>query len=294
MKIYKKLFLFIFCLLLLTNCAKKEEEKVKTEITKMLVKTSPVKKSDIKETISLSGDIYGYNEVKVYAKVAGKLLKKIKQENEVVKQDEVIALISRDEEALKFSDAEVKSPIDGIITRYFVGVGDAVFPAHPMPREPVVCIANIDKVKVIVYVSEDDISKIKKGQKANVYTDAYPGKVFVGEVKEIAATLHPLSRKLKVEIEVENPKHLLKPGMFAKTDIITKLHSNVLTIPKIAVLDGNEVFIVENGLAKKISVEPGISDEEKIEIKDGLKLGQEVVTEGNYNLSDGTPVEIIK
>lgn len=290
----KKIFLFILYLLFLTNCAKKEEKKVKTETAKMSVKTSHVKKSDIKEIISLSGDIHGYNEVKIYAKVAGKLSKKIKQEGEEVKQDEVIALINRDEEVLKFSDAEVKSPIDGIITMYFIGLGDAVFPAQPMPREPVASVANIDKVKVIVYVSEDNISKINKGQNADIYVDAYPNKVFKGIVKETAAALHPLSRKLKVEIEVENLQHLLKPGMFAKVDIITKLHSNVLTVPKIAVLESKEVFIIKNGFAKKVSVKTGASDGEKIEIKEGLKIGQEVVTEGNYNLSDDTPVEIIK
>ncbi|HCJ67386.1 MAG TPA: hypothetical protein DHV62_08725, partial [Elusimicrobia bacterium] len=139
---------------------------------KALVKITKVKIGKIEETVSLVGDIYGWREVKVYTKVNGRLAKKMKDEGEMVKENEVVALVNRDEPALKYTEAEIKSPIDGIITKYFADIGDDVFPAQPMPREPVFTIADINKVKLEAHLSEKDIAKVAKGQKVRIFVDA--------------------------------------------------------------------------------------------------------------------------
>jgi len=286
------LFAFIFFLNgLIIGCGKKVGEKKKEEGT-IPVKVREVKRGDIEEIISLTGDIHGITEVKVFAKVPGRLIKKIKREGDRVKKDEVIALIDRDEPAMKFSKAIVKSPINGILTMYFVDLGDAVFPP---PSEPLCMVADMDSVKVVVNLSEKDIGKVKKGKIARVYVDSYPRKVFYGRVTNVAPALNPMTRKLKVEITVKNSEHLLKPGMFARVEIIVDTFKNVLIVPRKAILeeeDGDYVFIVENGISKKVKVLKGACDGKNVEIKKGLKEKDLVVVEGNYELIEGVKVKI--
>jgi len=287
----------VFIFLFFNGCGqKKEETKIpETLEKKTLVKISKVKIGKIEETISLVGDIYGQREVKVYTKVSGKLAKKVKNEGELVKENEVVALINRDEPALNFAEAEIKSPIEGIITKYFADTGDEVFPAQPMPREPILTISDINKVRIEVHLSEKDIAKVKKGQRVRILVDAYPEKIFPGEVSEIASQVNPLTRKLKIDIEVINEEHLLKPGMFARVEIITREHENILVVPLKAVLEKEEqkvVLTVRENKAKMVPVETGINDDENIEIRKGLALGEKVIIEGNYGLFEGTEVEI--
>jgi len=195
---------------------------------------------------------------------------------------------------LKFSAAEVKSPINGIVTMYFADLGEAVFPAQPMPREPVVTVADMDKVKVLVHLSEQDIGKVKKRQPAEIRVDSYSDRSFKGIVTSVAPAVNPMTRKLKVEITIANPGHILKPGMFARVKIIVSEFRNVLLVPRLAVLEreGKKiVFTCENNRAEITNVLTGAEDEKNIEIKEGLKEGDEVIVEGNYALLEGTKVK---
>jgi len=264
-----------------------------TEEKVTAVKTFPAGRGDIEEIISLNGDIRGLREVDVYTRVSGKLIKKIKEEGDSVEKGEIVALIDRDEPALGFTKAEVKSPIEGTVIRYYVDVGDSVIPQEPMPQEPVLNIAYMDKVKIVVNVGEKDIAKLRKGEKVRVSVDAYPEENFLGRVVKVAPAVDPRSRKLKVELEIENKDHRLKPGMFADVEIVYNEHSNVLVVPRIAVLEkeGRTIlFTVDDDSAKLREVKTGISDEEKIEIVEGLSEGESVVIEGNYGLIDGAKV----
>ncbi|NIM02833.1 efflux RND transporter periplasmic adaptor subunit [bacterium] len=266
-----------------------------TEEKVTFVKTVPAGRGDIEEIIYLNGDIRGLREVDVYTRVSGKLIKKIKEEGESVRKGEVVALIDRDEPALGFTKAEVKAPIKGTVIRYYVDIGDSVIPQEPMPQEPVVNIAYMDRVKIVVNVGEKDIAKLRKGEKVRVSVDAYPGENFLGQVVKVAPAVDPRSRKLKVELEIENKDHRLKPGMFADVEIIYNEHSNVLVVPRIAILEkeGKEIlFTVEGSRARLKEVKIGIGDEEKIEIFEGLTEGESVVIEGNYGLTDGAKVEV--
>ena len=269
------------------NIKDSPEEKI------TLVKTVPAGRGDIEEIIFLNGDIRGLREVDVYTRVSGKLIKKNKEEGESVRKGEVVALIDRDEPALGFTKAEVKAPIEGTVIRYYVDIGDSVIPQEPMPQEPVLNIAYMDKVKIIVNVGEKDIVKLRKGEKVRVSVDAYPKESFLGRVVKVAPAVDPRSRKLKVELEIENKDHRLKPGMFADVEIIYNEHSNVLVVPRISVLqrEGEEIlFTVDDNRAKLRVVKTGISDEERIEIVEGLTEGESVVVEGNYGLIDGAKV----
>jgi len=298
----KKSMLLIFLLLFVAlvsyrlirqNLAKTNVKEPPEKVT--VVKVLPAGRGNIEEIISLNGDVHGLREVDVYTRVSGKLIRKVRDEGENVKKGEIIALVDRDEPALGFTKAEVRAPISGTIVRYYVDIGDSVIPQEPMPQEPVLNIAYMDKVKIVVNIGEKDISKLRKGEKVRVSVDAYPGETFPGRVVKIAPAVDPRSRKLKVELEIENEDHRLKPGMFADVEIIYNEHKNVLVVPAIAVLERGEkkvLFTAEDGRARLKEVQIGVSDKEKIEIIEGLSEGESVIVEGNYGLPDGAKVEL--
>ena len=267
------------------------EESPEERVTS--VKILPAGRGNIEEIIYVNGDVHGLREVDVYTRVSGKLIKKVKEEGEDVGKGELVALIDRDEPALGFTKAEVRAPISGTIIRYYVDIGDSVIPQEPMPQEPVINITYMDTVRIVVNVGEEDIAKLRKGEKVRVSVDAYPGENFPGRVVKVAPAVDPRSRKIKTEIEVENIDHRLKPGMFADVEIVFKEHKDVLVVPTIAVLERegrNILFTVEDGRAKLREVKTGISDDEKIEIVEGLTEGESVIVEGNFGLTDGAKV----
>jgi RND family efflux transporter MFP subunit len=104
-----------------------------------------------------------------------------------------------------------------------------------------------------------------------------------------------VSRKFKVEITIPNAESRLKPGFFARIEVVTTFRNNVLVVPRSAIVvrDGEDVvFIAEDGKAKTRGIKVGIKGEDKVEITSGLKVGEQVIVEGNYALTDGTRVEV--
>lgn len=247
---------------------------------------------NIDDVLSLTGDIKGLNVASVLPKVPGKLMKKIKEVGEAVKKGESIALIDRDEPALKFEPADVTSPLDGIITRYFLDLGQNVTPATPICE-----IAELSPVKVVVYVTEKDLPRVKNGQNARFTNDAYPGQVFTGKVSKISESLDLSTRSSEVEIFADNPNNQLKPGMFARVGIILGIHTNAVVIPKKAVEQSMEnyfVYLIKNRKAVHKQVRPGLVFEDEIEIVSGLGPEDEVITVGWHNVNEGSEVETVQ
>jgi len=131
--------------------AKQESEFVYT------VKVKPAEFRPIADSINFVGEIKGINEVSVVPKVVGRLVRKIKEEGSYVKKDEVICEIDRDEPVLKYTLYELKSPIDGILAKYFVDVGGMV-----SQQTPVCIISDTSKVRIVFSVAENVVNKIQK------------------------------------------------------------------------------------------------------------------------------------
>ena len=250
-----------------------------------------VESKTIEEQLFLTGDIRGFNVAGVFPKVPGKMMKKIKEVGDVVTKGEVIALIDRDEPALKYAPAEVNAPLEGVITRYYVDLGQNLTQSTQLCE-----IAEISSVKVVVNVTEKDLPKVKLGQKARFSNDAYPGKIFEGKVMKISEALDLTTRSSEVEIMADNAGNLLKPGMFARVKIILGVHENAKVVPKNALEQSMEkyyVYLVTEGKAYRKEVRPGLVFEEEVEILSGVESGGQVITIGWHNVNDGGDVEIV-
>lgn len=244
------------------------------------------------EKVDLTADVRGYYEAQVFPKVPGKLKNRIKDVGSSVNSDETIATIDRDEPALEYAPAEVKAPFAGIITRYFVNEGETVTPTRAIAE-----VASIEKIKLVGQVSEKDLNKISVGQKVNFSVDTYPKAKFTGEVVRVSQVLDSLSRTATVEIVSENPSLKLKPGMFAKAEILVRAHPQAVVVPRQAVIynpDGKDViFVVNNNRAEERKVQVGLELVDVVEILSGVMPGENVVIAGQYNLKDGSLVEIV-
>jgi RND family efflux transporter MFP subunit len=163
-------------------------------------------------------------------------------------------------------------------------------------NEPIVSILQNDPLTAVVYVVERDYPKVKVEQYAIISTDAYPDKTFSGNIVRIAPLLKESSRQARVEIEIQNSDHLLRPGMFIRARIEFARHDNATLVPVAALVRRNGsrgVFIAESESLKArfVPVMVGIVSDESAEILEPDITGF-VITMGNHLLEDGSDITL--
>ncbi len=149
-------------------------------------------------------------------------------------------------------------------------------------------LADLGTVWVLADVFEKDLANVARGANAAVTVEAYQGETFRGRVTLIHDRLDEQSRTVKVRIELANPGHRLKPGMFAVAEIDPVAQEVMLVVPEnsVRVLEGREVVFVpgDNGAFEIRSVKIGRASAGYVEILEGLEAGERVVTEGSFTL----------
>ena len=267
--------------------AKKSIEGVEGVYTVEVIEST---KSNIKSTLSFTGTLKGENQIRVFSDAPGKLLEYTVEEGDVVKKDEVIALVDRAIKGMEFQPVKINSPISGVVGMLSLDKGERV-----SPQSPVAVISNIDKIKAEIWVTENDLPNVHKGQSAVITLDVYPDKDFHGKLSQLSPFVNPVTRTVRGEITIPNPDHFLKPGMFARVELTIEEHSNAIVVPDKAVIERNGkkvVFVLQGERAKMCEVETGIENKGFIEILKGLKMGEKVITLGNYGLPDGARIDV--
>ena len=204
----------------------------------------------------------------------------------------------------------VNSPVSGIVSSLLVEKGERVVGTQQMAGTEMMTIADLSKMEVRVDVNENDIVRLSLGDTTIIDVDAYSstGKKFKGIVTSIANTANAKASadavtEFKVKIRILNSsyqdlvqagnKYPFRPGMTASVEILTTSKNDALAVPlssvttredKLDTLAGGTtkskelVFVSEGGVAKIREVKTGISDYENIEILEGLKEGEEVIS----------------
>ncbi|MBI5661012.1 MAG: efflux RND transporter periplasmic adaptor subunit [Ignavibacterium album] len=224
----------------------------------------------------------------------------------------------------------IYSPMDGVITSLNVELGERVLGSGFTQGTEIMTVSDLKNIEAVVEVDENDVILISKGDTAIVKVDAFKDKEFKGVVTQIgnSAKTKGLGTQeqvvnFEVKIKLLNPDDKLRPGMSCTADIQTETVTDVLAVPIQSVTirsktpekpaeEGEEivakksngkddkpkeiVFIVKDSKAKSVEVTTGISDADYIEIKSGLKGGEDVVT-GSYRaisreLQDGSKVRV--
>jgi RND family efflux transporter MFP subunit len=147
-----------------------------------------------------------------------------------------------------------------------------------------VVVVDISSLRLVANVVEKDLKAVNAGDKAVVGVDAFPGENFNGRIARVSPILDPATRTAVIEIEIPNPAYRLKPGMYANVTLELETRENILTVPKVALVDsgGNRGVYQPNseGRAEFKAVKIGLEDNEKAEILGGLSEGEIVVSAG--------------
>ncbi len=273
---------------------KKNKKDVKVQEAVVPVVVMEVKNGVIEDIIDLTGYIDPVETVNVISKIPGKFVRKAVEEGAYVGRDQVIAYVNRDEPGVQFESFPVKSPFDGVVAKFNFDVGSMVSPQFPLA-----VVVKINTVVIKTSVVEKDFAKVKMGQLAKVYTDAYSDRFFEGRVSRIAPTLDASSHTAEVEISIPNQERLLKPGMFVHIELVADTHTGVPVVPKTVVSKrmGKDMIFVFDPAGGRVAMREaklGFYDLNNYEILGGVKVGELVVAEDQAILQDGVKAAIAK
>ncbi len=193
---------------------------------------------------------------------------------------------------LAAKNTELRAPFSGTVASVNMEEG-AMFNAM-MSRMGVLTLSDLSKVKIEVGVSDKDVNKIRAGQEVIVKCDAFPDTTFIGKVESVDRVADPMSGTYKVKIVVPNPGEKLRSGMFATVYIVTDKADSTVVIPQNAVVDDTLVFVVEGNKVRARKVKIGVQGDSLVQVLEGLKPGEKVVTEGTLGLYDGAPIIVKK
>lgn len=186
---------------------------------------------------------------------------------------------------------EVRAPFDGYVAERFLDPG-----ALASSGIAILNVIDVSHVKTIVPVSESEIAKVKQGLPAVIRLDAFPDREYSGRIKSISPFVNAETRTADVEIEIQNPRGELKPGMFARVSLDISSARTSLSIPRAALLtrgSGKGVYLLSDEFTtvfQPISI--GRIQGDKVEVLDGLSEGTVVVTAGAQKLNSGDKVRV--
>jgi len=212
-------------------------------------------------------------------------------EYERIKADYETQQAARDLAQLEVTYATVRAPFSGIISERLIKKGNMVATHAPTFR-----LTDFDPLLAVMHVPEGELNKLRKGQRAELRLDALFGEVFTGVIKRISPIVDPTTGTFKVTIEVRNRSRQLKPGMFGRIRIVYDTRTDVLLVPKEAILaedDESAVYVVRDSLAYRQIVETGYSNDEHMEVISGIEAGDIIITTGHNSLRDSSKVEVI-
>jgi len=187
-------------------------------------------------------------------------------------------------------NATIVAPFNGIVVSRSLDSGAYVTPGT---STPIVTIADLDGLDVVVNVSETQMSMIHKGGKVQVVVDAFPGRTFVGVVSRIAGGVDPQTRTVQVEVDLPNPGHLLRPGMYATAEISAG-SQRALVVPLSAIITlGTESYVwaVVEGKTTQRQVAIGRETGTLVEITGGITQSDLIVFRGSDQVREGQPVK---
>jgi membrane fusion protein (multidrug efflux system) len=354
--------LVLLCLTVLSSGCSREGNTATVRNPPTVVVT-PAQRGEITRSLTLPGDLAGYYQSTLYAKVTGYLKTISVDKGDWVKAGQVLAEIEvpelkerleraradlqiqkvtydrlqqvwkKDPRLVARQDVDVASgkyreakaqvdeltsvagytrivaPFAGVITGRFVDPGALIRAGGGASEESadasasggqanaILSEAMIDKVRVYLYVPEGAVGQIRRGMPAKLSVQDFPGRMFDGAVTRFSTSLDLSTRTMLTEVDLDNPKHELYPGMYANVNLELERHPDAIYIPDAAVgtePEGSFLYVVRQGALSKVSVVTGIRNGRFVEITRGLKDGEQVVAALDPGLNDGEAVKVIR
>jgi membrane fusion protein (multidrug efflux system) len=211
-------------------------------------------------------------------------------------RDEAYAKWKLDEANLRLAEAQlakatIRAPFEGVVGLRKVSPG-----TYLKPGDTIATLDDIDPIKVDFRIPEIYADQVKAGQPVKLTVDAVPGRAFEGKVYAIDPQVDSQGRSLLVRARVANDGGPLRQGMFARIALELERRAEALTIPEEAIIgkdDKQLVFKVVDGKVAPTPVKLGIRSRGRVEIVEGLKSGETVITAGHMKVRPGMPVTVL-
>lgn len=210
--------------------------------------------------------------------------------------DDAVATLRQAEAAFdlaktKLEKSQIMAPFNGSVGLRKISPGD-----YLAIGSDIVTISDASVIKVDFSIPENNASLLRVGQEVELDLDAIPGRKFIGHVYAIDPKIDVNGRAIALRALVPNPDGALKPGYFARVFLVLGRKEKAVMIPESAIIPVGQdqfVYVVEEGKAKMVKVEPGIRFASEVEILSGVTAGQSVITAGQIKVHDGADVMVL-
>lgn len=198
------------------------------------------------------------------------------------------------------SKKEVLAPFDGQLGIRQVNVGQMI-----TAGQQVVSLQALDPLYVDFALPQQELPKLTSGLEVRVHTDVVAGREFPGKLTAVNSAIDPVTRNVTVQATIENKDHALRPGMFAKIDVLLPEKEKTMVVPGTAVSYapyGDSVYVIEKKKDEKTGKESQVLRQQFVRVGEargdfvsitkGLEDGQQIVSTGVFKLRNGMPVVI--
>ena len=197
-----------------------------------------------------------------------------------------------DNAMLLYERCTIKAPISGVIRSLDAKVGLYLGIGDPIGR-----ILQIDKVKAVIGIPESDITAVRNLPTVALTIQALGNLNVTAKNHFVSSSPETAARLYRFELEIDNPDHLILPGMFVRANIVKQSREDALSIPFYSIISRNDeqyVFLENDGVVKRQNVKTGIMEQWMVEITEGLKNGDRIVVEGHRDVENDQKVNVVK
>ncbi len=228
--------------------------------------------------------------IDIQSTIAGEVTQLLVTDGQEIAQGDAIAIVDPSTAGSKYKATTVTSPSAGTIYDINSYVGEQVTTSTTL-----VTLGMTGDLQINASISERFLSTLHVGLKASFTTAAWPDEPYTATVTRISPQVNTTNRTVEVTLSIDNPDERLMEGMFVKLTLITDQQDNVLLIPTDSIttyLGEPVVYIVEDGVAKRVSIVTSDSDDNQSVVESGLSGGEQLITAGS--VVEGTQVSIVK
>ncbi len=195
--------------------------------------------------------------------------------------------------AIKLRKMTVLSPISGVIV-------ELPYQTQNTPLLTGTALAKVmdySQLLMEINLAEKNINEVKRNQDVRIMNYTIPDDTLTGIISQISPAIDADTRSFRAVLTIENPKLLLRPGMFAKGEIVVASVDHTIVIPKEVILSkqkGNTVYVIDKGLAVERILAFGLENPNEVQIISGLNMNERLVTKGFETLRNRSKVKVVK
>lgn len=256
------------------------------------VRTMTAKITTLHGYVNTNGEVESQNSVSVYPDMGGKVISTSVMLGSSVKKNDIIAYVDPSEPGTNYRSSPVYAPISGSVISTPLKNGKKV-----TTSTAIAIIGDINNLQVTANVPERYVAVLKKGLKAEVSVEAYPGVIFMATVNRVSPVVDATTRTKEVILTFDRHDERINAGMFAKVKLYTEDYSGAVVMPSDALVQNGDDFFAyivnssgDSETVSKVKVEKGKTVDGYVQILSGVKAGDKVVIQGMTSLGDGSKI----